>query len=752
MTGQIKECSRRNIKVDEYIKCNKLKPDINILIRDNEEKEINIEDIPLDVREKCFIEQNRIQAFALLDSKQTGERQKDILATLIGLEDLQDFIDSFVKPNSFKLEYSTKYQNDYNEALKEKSDIEIAIKAFEDVSLQDLYNELDKVLKKDDNSCYLYSYKIKLLDEGIRKAENELSQLQRTFYFIDEKEYNALVAEVRKLFEEYREKEREYRQQKERISFRNLYKAVIDLKGKISSEKCPLCETNILKTAVNPFEKAEKELKNLEDIAKLESSMKELQTSLQSVKYYERLREFNEKILDNIEGLNWHFKTIPFDRNMFSVDDKIKAIESFLEIYDKNKEFFTEYFSKSNIEKIQYDDLKPKLEAIKQSIDSLKKEKNDLERTWEIKKQKEKTIKEKNEKLSEIGKSIVAYKKNADNEAEYNKFLDEIEASYREFYSDLISFKKKIERETIENTEKDIVNYYKLINKGDNECEQINDINIVIPEKDTEKYEIIIKKDNKEASAIQHLSEGHLRALGFSIILAIAKKNNVPFIIFDDVVNAIDLEHRANLIDIFFNDDFLKEKQLIVTTHDRLFWERFCNEYGKRIDKESQSHISFILRYTQMGVLCDQYGIGLLQKIEEAINHYDIRQALNYCRILLETQVIEYCIRNKKELTAIFDQRAKTSGNLLRVSLDKIYSAFEMDTNIKNNLGYKKLKKDPIIWQLLNQEHHAFDENNLNAIHAKTSAEIREVYEALVDFYSFLETYTPSPAFPTSQT
>lgn len=219
MTGQIKECSRRNIKVDEYIKCNKLKPDINILIRDNEEKEINIEDIPLDVREKCFIEQNRIQAFALLDSKQTGERQKDILATLIGLEDLQDFIDSFVKPNSFKLEYSTKYQNDYNEALKEKSDIEIAIKAFEDVSLQDLYNELDKVLKKDDNSCYLYSYKIKLLDEGIRKAENELSQLQRTFYFIDEKEYNALVAEVRKLFEEYREKEREYRQQKERMLF-----------------------------------------------------------------------------------------------------------------------------------------------------------------------------------------------------------------------------------------------------------------------------------------------------------------------------------------------------------------------------------------------------------------------------------------------------------------------------------------------------------------------------------------------------
>lgn len=287
------------------------------------------------------------------------------------------------------------------------------------------------------------------------------------------------------------------------------------------------------------------------------------------------------------------------------------------------------------------------------------------------------------------------------------------------------------------------MNYYRLINKGDSDCEQIKNINIVIPEKDTDKYEILLKKDNGEVSATQHLSEGHLRALGLSIILAIAKKSNVPFIIFDDVVNAIDLEHRSNLIDIFFNDDFLKKKQLIITTHDRLFWERFCNKYETRMGNKSL--ISFTLRYTQLGVLYNQYVVGFSQKIEEAIDNYDIRQALNYCRILLETKVIEYCITNKKELTAVFDKNRITKSNLLKISLDTVYSVFEKDTNIKNNMDFKRLKKDPIVWQLLNQEHHAFDENSLNAIHAKTSAEIREVYEALVDFCNFLATYTPLP-------
>lgn len=741
LTGQIKECRRRNIKINDYITCGKLKPEINIVIRDKQDNEVPFDYIPLDVREKCFIEHNRIQAFALLDSKQTGDKQKDILATLIGLENLQEFIDSFVKPNSFRLDKSTKYQKDYNTAQQEKSKIEIEIGTLKNSLQKEIYDGLNKALKTDDNACYLFSQKMKLLNEEIQKAEDELLSLQKPFNHIDEEEYTRLVTEIGQIFGDYKQKEEDYSQQKDKINFKNLYLAVISLKDNVSNEKCPLCETDVSKTVVNPFTKAEIEIKNLEGILKLESDLEELKIRLLSMRYYDRIKELNEKILTNIEELNWEFKAIPFTKDIFTENDKLKTIESFLEIYSNNREFFTEYFHKNSTEKKEQDRLKSEFEIKKQIIAFHQKQKNNLETMWETKKKREDGIKEKNESLIEIEKNIAKQKVSSEKEVLYNEFLDKIEASYQDFFSDLINFKKKIERETIDNTEKDIVNYYRQINKGDSDCEQIKYIKIVIPDKDTDKYDILLKRDDGEVSATQHLSEGHLRALGLSIILAIAKKCNAPFIIFDDVVNAIDLEHRSNLIDLFFSDDVLKKKQLIITTHDRLFWERFCNKYETRMGNKSL--ISFTLRYTQLGVLYNQYDVGFSQKIEEAIDNYDIRQALNYCRILLETKVIEYCITNKMELTAFFAKNRITKSNLLEPSLDMVYSVFEKDTNIKNNMDYKKLKKDPIVWQLLNQEHHAFDENSLNAIHAKTSAEIREVFEDLTRFCDFLAIYAP---------
>ena len=42
-----------------------------------------------------------------------------------------------------------------------------------------------------------------------------------------------------------------------------------------------------------------------------------------------------------------------------------------------------------------------------------------------------------------------------------------------------------------------------------------------------------------------------------SRIMANMKKHNVPFMIFDDVINAIDAEHRSNIIEIIHKDEFL---------------------------------------------------------------------------------------------------------------------------------------------------------------------------------------------------
>lgn len=69
-------------------------------------------------------------------------------------------------------------------------------------------------------------------------------------------------------------------------------------------------------------------------------------------------------------------------------------------------------------------------------------------------------------------------------------------------------------------------------------------------------------------------SEGHLDSLGLCIFLAFIKRfnNDLPLIILDDVVTAIDSRHRERICELLINE--FKDKQIIVTTHDEIWYEQ----------------------------------------------------------------------------------------------------------------------------------------------------------------------------------
>lgn len=69
-------------------------------------------------------------------------------------------------------------------------------------------------------------------------------------------------------------------------------------------------------------------------------------------------------------------------------------------------------------------------------------------------------------------------------------------------------------------------------------------------------------------------SEGHLDSLGLCIFLAFVKKFNeeCSLIVLDDVVTTIDAKHRENICKLLFEE--FKEKQLVITTHDELWYEQ----------------------------------------------------------------------------------------------------------------------------------------------------------------------------------
>lgn len=78
------------------------------------------------------------------------------------------------------------------------------------------------------------------------------------------------------------------------------------------------------------------------------------------------------------------------------------------------------------------------------------------------------------------------------------------------------------------------------------------------------------------------LSEGHIKCLGLAILLAKNIAQGCPVVIFDDVVNAIDDDHRDGIWRTFFEDGLLDGKQVILTSHAEEFLHRIQQELGVR--------------------------------------------------------------------------------------------------------------------------------------------------------------------------
>jgi hypothetical protein len=76
---------------------------------------------------------------------------------------------------------------------------------------------------------------------------------------------------------------------------------------------------------------------------------------------------------------------------------------------------------------------------------------------------------------------------------------------------------------------------------------------------------------NVKVDALRVLSEGHIRCLGLSIILAKSMSIESPLIVFDDAINAIDHDHRRGIRETIFESEHFANTQIIITCHSHEF-------------------------------------------------------------------------------------------------------------------------------------------------------------------------------------
>ncbi|EFW82228.1 ATP-binding protein [Pseudomonas savastanoi] len=104
-----------------------------------------------------------------------------------------------------------------------------------------------------------------------------------------------------------------------------------------------------------------------------------------------------------------------------------------------------------------------------------------------------------------------------------------------------------------------------------------------LPVAENSKIEVeFVGEPGVRYDALIIFSEGHIKCLGLAILVGKNIAQGCPVVIFDDVVNAIDDDHRDGIWRTFFEDGLLTGKQVILTSHAEEFLHRIQQELGSQ--------------------------------------------------------------------------------------------------------------------------------------------------------------------------
>ncbi len=618
MLGYINEAISKRIDVDKYIlnAITKKRKTPILKALDIDGKEIDLEHAP-DIYEFCFIEKNRIANFARI-SANTPKDQQTLLSTLFGLEDFNKFVMHFTDNFETYLDVEGQKKKELDNKKKEVSDAEGIIEETEE--------EIVRIGKEKENLVKGFSDGMSSFDEvdvfinGEQKNEEEqkgdgqhdesektqknigriaeltniLTQSMPSKYYV--KKYEDLESDVnaiKKQIGQYREYEQANDKEKEKVAYKQLYEAILDLE-KISQEKCPACKTPIKDTIANPFDNAREEIKQLQYIAELEGKLNNTWTDI--VNKTNSLVIDVGKIKETSAGIGYLLAvnlgaiTVSYSSNreqcvaeinklMGQIVDQSKQIEN---IYKKGTERNSEI---ENLNKTRESLMKEKekIDAVGKSIISVKTKQKMCEDRIKKAQLKIDNFVEKNKDLiKEVAAETLQIEEN-------RKYLE----AYKNVIGKLKAYNEQLPLKLVEDLNELTRDFYNIINMYDREFELLSAVKM--PVSSDSGIKIVFKNNEKEEyDALHVLSEGHIRCLGLAILLAKNVADNKGIVIFDDVVNAIDDEHRAGIRELLFKNDKIKEKQIILTSHAEQFIRDLDNQFKDKEYEELVQRINFM--------------------------------------------------------------------------------------------------------------------------------------------------------------
>lgn len=694
-----------------------------------------------------FIEKNRIIDFARYSSK-TESKQSNLLATLFGLDEFYTFINGFTTNISGKIPVESEKQKELD---AKKINIEIHKKNIESSKGKIEALKIDKNKLTEESKLNKTFEELDVFINGSKETNSdgriELIELElqkptlKSYSLLSFSDLQSNILNINNLIDTFKEWDSNYENKRNEITFRKIFEAVQEFE-QIITDKCPVCETPISETKINPYLNAKAKLKELEGIALIEQERmlsweKILEMVSDFANHFEQLKEAASsfgKVINIVTPAL--INSLKFDLSKH--EEYIKTVRSYLESIQEQKSLLLEIDEafKTNNEKAAKETVsRAKLNSERLELRNLKVNVDDI-------KTKEVTYKELIKEADNELKAFEEVNKELISAADKEKSIIEENKKYVEAYYSLLQkldiYKKQLPISLVGNLNSLTKEFYNFINQDDEKFELIEKIEL--PSRAGERISIWFQDNTeKRLDAMLILSEGHTRCLGLSILLAKVVQENLPFIIFDDVVNAIDDDHRGRISKLLFESEDLKRKQIIVTSHSEEYIREIENKHFTKGEYEKEVKVITFLKPENRNIdIVETETFNYLVQANDFLKMSNKKDALERCRKALENIGDLFwrklCNDTMYDSSLTVTLRSPKARPELRTLIESIKKKFEKLNIPKFSIYLPFLnwileleKKEKLIWNYLNKgTHEESDRDDFDI------AIVNELYSELV--------------------
>lgn len=635
MLGSISEAQIKRIEQRQY--CNNArirKHNIPELSASYGHDVLNIQHNESDFR-FCFIEKNRLDAFSRIAAKTPGD-QRQLIATLFGVEQFSEFVRGFNPSldSDLMLEGILSKQLEQSRLQLANSTHVISSYHLKISEIEKQENALAKSINPETNFQILVKWLLGSPDEQgrLNYVQTQLDAIPPAIYGVTKGNLEKLLSDAIECQSQWNDVALKLAQRATDVSYAKLFEAVQALAE--GANACPACGTELNAVNHDPFARARTGLEELSQLAMLQ------QTEI-----------FNRNALGESVRLIWDemcrvvttasivcpdllasSKLPQIPSNSLGIwlsewiDNGRKNWNSLLKIA-----LFIEELDKKSQEVLAQRVL------MTQERDRLNKYQLEIERLKTLRHQADKELNEAQQTINQFDEANGPLIQATNAEVPIVAHHLRIKAAYDSFLPEIHSYLKELPSLLLQGLGDEACKLYNSFNRNDPKSDLLH--KLWLPLVENSKIEVeFAGEPGVRYDALLIFSEGHIKCLGLAILLAKNIVQGCPAVIFDDVVNAIDDEHRDGIWRTFFEDGLLDGKQIILTSHAEEFIHRIQQELGA-------SRAGSIKRYkflphhggNELRVDSDPPTKNYVLLAQQALNAEEKRDALRHARPALES-------------------------------------------------------------------------------------------------------------------